>query len=110
MTVHNLYRFRCMMETIKAVRNHVPISIHDLFQQSERKDDLFITPNPSHNFAYNGAKLWNTLFEQTNLRGKLGSLGSIKSQLKQCILEAQFEHDAITWYDTNFTEFVQQTN
>ncbi len=98
------------MEPSKAVRNYVPISIHDLFQESERKDNLFITPKPSHNFAYSGAKLWNKFFEQTNLRGKLSSLGSIKSQLKQCILKAQFEHDAITWYDTNFTEFVQNTN
>ena len=105
MTVHNLYRFRCMMETIKAVRNHVPISIYNLFQESDRKEDLFITPKPSHNFAYSGAKLWNKFFEETNLRGKLSSLGSIKSTLKKCILEAQFKHDEIKWYDTNFTEF-----
>ncbi len=95
------------METIiiKAVRNHVPISIYDLFQESDRKENLFITPKPSNNFAYSGAKLWNIFFEQTNLRGKLSSLSFIKSQLKKCILEAQFKHDEIKWYDANFTEF-----
>ena len=106
MTVHNLYRFRCMMETIKAIRNHLPISIYGLFHLSDRKENLFITPDPSHNFVYNGAKLWNKFFEQSNdLRGKLGSLSSIKSQLKRSLLEAQFNHDAITWNDTNFTNF-----
>ncbi len=105
MTIHNLYRFRCMMEVIKIVRTHVPVSLHCLFQQSERKEDLFITPQPSHNFAYNGANLWNKFFEQSNLRGKLGSIGSIKSQLKSSILAAQCNHDNLTWYDKNFTNF-----
>ena len=93
------------METMKAIRNHVPISIYGLFHVSERKEDLFITPTPSHNFAYNGAYLWNKYLEKSNLRGKLDSMGSIKSQLKQSILKAQFEHNVINWYDSNFVEF-----
>ena len=28
MTVHNLYRFRCIMETMKIVKTHVPISMY----------------------------------------------------------------------------------
>ena len=110
MTVHNLYRFRCMMETIKVMRNHVPISIYGLFHKSERKEDLFITPTPSHNFAYKGAYLWNKFIESSNVHGKFGSMGIIKTQLKKSMLKAQFEHDVIKWYDTNFTEFVQNAN
>ena len=105
MTVHNLYRFRCMMEAIKIVRNHVPVSMYTIFQKSNRKEDLFITPQPSHNFAYNSAYLWNQFIAQTNLRGKLNSIGSIKLQLKKSILTAQCDHDILTWYNTNFTKF-----
>jgi hypothetical protein len=63
------------METIKIVRNHVLISIYDLFKKSERKDDLLITSEPSINFAYNGhgAYLWNKFIEQFQLPSKLNS-------------------------------------
>ena len=105
MTVHNLYRFRCMMEAIKIVRNHVPVSMYSLFQKSDRKEDLFITPQPSHNFTYTSAYLWNEFIAQTNLRGKLNSIGSIKLQLKKSIFTAQCNHDNLTWYNTNFTKF-----
>ena len=107
MTVQNLYRFHCMMETIKIVRTHRPIAMYSLFQMSERKEDLFITPQHSLNFAYSGANLWNKFFEQSNLRGKLSSmsLGSIKLQLKRSIIQAQNDHDIVTWYDKNFTSF-----
>ena len=93
------------METIKIAKNHVPISMYDIFKKSERKEDFFITPEPSYNFAYNGAALFNKFIEQTNLRGKLSSLGSTKSQLRYSILKAQHLHDDLTWYDKNFTTF-----
>ncbi len=59
------------------------------------------------NFAWNGANLWNTFFEQSNMRGKLSSMsiGAIKLNLKQSIIQAQNDHDNITWYNTNFTTF-----
>ena len=110
MTVHNLYRFRCIMETIKIVRNHVPISMYDLFKKSERKDDLLITPEPSINFAYNGAYLWNKFIEQSQLRGKFNSLSSIKCQLRNSILNAQHQHDDYHWHDMNFTTFLSNAN
>jgi hypothetical protein len=106
LTIHNLYRFRCIMETIKIVRNHVPISMYDLFKKSERKDDLLITPEPSINFAYNGAYLWNKFIEQSQLRGKLNSLSSIKCQLRNSIFNAQHQHDNYSWHETNFTTFL----
>ena len=112
MTVHNLYRFRCIMETIKIVRNHVPISMYDLFKKSERKDDLLITPEPSINFAYNGAYLWNKFIGQSQLRGKFNSLtlSSIKCQLRNSILNAQHQHDDYHWHDMNFTTFLSTAN
>ena len=105
MTVHNLYRFRCIMETMKIVKTHVPISMYEIFKMSNRKEDLFITPDPSNNFAYKGSHLWNEFIEQSHLRGKLSTLGSIKSQLRNCIMLAQNEHSDITWYDSNFVSF-----
>ena len=105
MTVHNLYRFRCIMETIKIVKTHVPVSLYELFKKSDRKDDLFITPEPSKNFAYKGSHLWNEFIEQCHLRGKLSSLGSIKSQLRNSIMLSQNDHNDLTWYDSNFTCF-----
>ena len=109
LTIHNLYRFRCIMETIKIVGNHVPISMYDLFKKSERKDDLLITPEPSINFAYNGAYLWNKFVEQSQLRSKLNSLSSIKCQLRNSILNAQHQHDNHNWHETNFTTFLSTT-
>jgi hypothetical protein len=105
---HNRCRFRCIMETIKVVRNRVPISMYDLFKKSEHKDDLLIIPEPSINFAYNGAYLWNKFIEQSQLRGKLKCLSSIKCQLRFSILNAQHQHDDYSWHDTNinFTTFL----
>ena len=80
--------------------------MYDLFKKSERKDDLLITPEPSANFAYNGAYLWNKFIEQSQLRSKLNSLSSVKRQLKNSILNAQHQHDNYCWHETNFTTFL----
>ena len=106
MTVHNLYRFRCIMETAKIARNHVPISMYGLFKRSDRKTDLFITPVPSINFTYKGPYLWNKFIGHTHLRGKLNSLSAIKSKLRISIFNAQNQHDDHTWNECNFTDFI----
>ena len=111
LTVHNIYRTRCIMETLTIMRTHTPISIHDLFNKSKRKADYFITPQPSNSYIYNGPHLWNKFIEQSNLRSKLnsGTLNSIaclKSKLKQSILNAQESGDHIKWNNDNFTSFL----
>lgn len=106
MTVHNIYRYRCITETMKIVKSHQPISMYSLFKKSQLRDDRFVTPHSSHNFAYKGANLWNTFLEQSNARGKIGSLGSIKSQLKYSIMKAQHQPNNINWQDLNFNTFL----
>lgn len=106
MTVHNIYRYRCITETMKIVKSHQPISMYSLFKKSELRDDRFVTPHSSHNFAYKGANLWNTFLEQSNARGKIGSLGSIKSRLKSSIMTAQHQSDNASWQDLNFNTFL----
>ena len=47
-----------------------------------------------------------TFLEQSNARGKIGSLGSIKSRLKSSIMTAQHQSDNASWQDLNFNTFL----
>ena len=59
LAVENLYRFRCIMELFKTIKSGRPVSLYYLFNVSNRKDSLPITPSPTNQFLYKSAWLWN---------------------------------------------------
>ena len=105
LSVHNLYRHRCIMELFKIVKYRLPISLYELFNRSNRREDLFRTPSPSDNFIYKSASLWNTFIGTCGRRDFVtSSCNSIKLSLKKSLLKAQNELPN-SWCDDNFSKF-----
>ena len=103
LAVENLYRSRCIMEMFKTVKLHVPVSLCCLFNPSTRKDSLLITPNPTHQFIYKSAWLWNQ-FRNTTSFTFSSKYSAVKNYLRQSLLGAQSRHGT-EWNNFNFTEF-----
>ena len=103
LTVENLYRYRCLMECFKVIKFRVPISLYYLFNISNRKDDLLITPFPSNQFMYRSSYLWNEFRKSSSLNFN-SPLSSAKNTLRNSLLKAQGRYGA-DWSDKNFTEF-----
>ena len=103
LAVENLYRHRCIMEMFKTVKSHVPVSLFSLFKLSTRKDNLLITPNPTNQFIYKSAKLWNE-FRTTSTITFSSRLSAVKNVLRNSIFEAQSSHGT-EWNELNFTKF-----
>ena len=105
LSVHNLYKHRCIMELFKIIKYRLPISLYELYSKSSRRDDLLITPVPSHNFFYKSASLWNNFIGTCGRRDFVtSSCYSVKSSLKKSLLAAQNE-PADSWCNNNFDKF-----
>ena len=105
LSVHNLYKHRCIMELFKIIKYRLPISLYELYSKSSRRDDLLITPVPSHNFFYKSASLWNNFIGTCGRRDFVtSSCYSIKSSLKKSLLVAQNE-PVDSWCSNNFDKF-----
>ena len=107
LTVHNLYRHRCIMELLKIVKNKEPCPLYQLFNRSKQNENRFITPVPSHNFIYKAPWLWNQFKQILDLAGYdfTAEEKSIKSILKQSLYNAQIQPNLDNWAIENFTEF-----
>ena len=105
LTVYNLYRLRCIVEFFKIMKYRLPIAIYSLFTRSKRKDNLIITPSPSHNFTYKASWLWNQFrSNESDLDFARTSCNSLKSRLNLSLLHAQNRY-CTEWHDDNFTKF-----
>ena len=92
------------MELFKIIKFRVPISLYSTFNRSDRKETLFITPNPTHNFVYKSSWLWNMFSKVSGHLDFSSSSNSMKNVLKRSLLSAQDRYgDA--WCESNFTEF-----
>ena len=106
LTVHNLYKYYCLIETFKILKLRNPYSLYLLFNRSKRKETFLITPTPSTNFAYMSAHLWNNcrqalaITEFTNL-----TISSFKSTIKKFLHSVQNKYDATEWINLNFEAF-----
>ena len=105
LNVYNLYRLRCIIEFFKIMKYRLPIAIYSLFTRSKRKDNLIITPTPSHNFLYKSSWLWNKFCNTENdLDFARTSCNSLKTKLNVSLLHAQNRYCS-DWHTDNFTEF-----
>ncbi|KAL5263169.1 hypothetical protein ACHWQZ_G008544 [Mnemiopsis leidyi] len=72
---------------------------------SKRKDNLLITPAPSHNFTYKAPWLWNQFRNtESDLDFGSSSCNSFKSCLNHSLQNAQNRHST-EWHNDNFSEF-----
>ena len=106
LTVHNLYRYRCLIESFKIVKYNEPLPLNLLFIRSNQNENRFIPSHPSHNFIYKASCLWNQ-FRKKISSTRLGFFmeeNLLKSLLKQSLVGAQNNHPD-KWHNENFTEF-----
>ena len=103
LTVHNLYRYHCILQILTILKLRIPISLYSLYNRSRRKETLLITPKPSSNFIYMSSQLWNKYCQVTSTHELTDiSISCLKSTLKKRLLEVQKMHDPIEWCDLNF--------
>ena len=104
LTVHNLHRYHCILETYKIIKLRTPISIYGTFLRSTRRDCRLTPPTPSCNFTYTAASLWNAFQQSARIEDFTVPIGSLKRSLKYCLLAAQGRY-GFNWCDLNFSEF-----
>lgn len=103
LAVENLYRYRCLMELFKIIKSRKPVSLYYLFNVSNRKDNLLITPSPSNQFLYKSSRLWNE-FRKVGQLDFSSSYSAMKGVLKFSLLMAQSMYGP-DWCESNFNEF-----
>ena len=52
LTIHNLYKYHCIVELFKVIKLRTPMSIYELMKRSERRENYFISLPPSSLFDY----------------------------------------------------------
>ena len=102
LTVHNLYKYHCLIEMFKVVKLHSPIPIYDLFIRSKRRDDNLISLSPSTLFEYQSSNLWIKCRKSYGEIDFTTSLGVMKNKIKNALIEAKNNYGAEDWHDFNF--------
>ena len=102
LTVHNLYKFTCLMEMFKINRLESPNSLLNLFQISSRRSDYFTTPTPSSSFIYQSSNIWNSCRKTSSEISFTASTNVVKSRLKNALIEVQCRYDESQWCELNF--------
>ena len=98
----NLYTYHTFMETLKILKLRTPLSLHEMYTISTRKDTTLIVPHPSDDFISRSTKIWNTLSPKLKLLDFSFKISLAKSKLKKALLENQSGGDMITWTENNF--------
>ena len=103
LTVYQLYKYHCTLEMFKIVKLRLPISLYSLFNMSNRRENYFITPNPSTSFVYQSALMWNSCYKLSSLYNIEFSTAivTVKHKLKTVLLNAQKQFDKSIWFPNN---------
>ena len=124
LNLSNLYVYHTFIDLFKILKNHTPISLFTLFDQSQRGTNFLLHPPKvnlnisKNNFVYNSCILWNSLigniFERSLpsengiiIRGSSRSsdfcatIQFIKNKLKVTLLNQQESGDIMEWVPTN---------
>ena len=99
LTVHNLYKYHCLLEMFKVIKLHTPMPLYELFNRSKRRGDKLLSLSPSSLFDYQASNLWikcrMTEMDFTT------SIQCMKSQLKESLLATQLKYGP-DWHKFNF--------
>ena len=105
LTVHNLHKYFCILETFKILKFRVPIRLHEMYSNSYCEGLLLLTPEPSIQFWYTSAKAWNSTFKKL-LMGPDFDLTTKVSYFKQALKALLFSRQKIgeehEWKSPNF--------
>jgi hypothetical protein len=104
MTVYNLYYYHCCMEIFKIMKFRLPIGLYGLFNLSNRKDTLLLTPSPTTQFVYRAAVIWNFCRQKLSILEFSVSIGQLKGALRCEIHDIQSSGDPCEWEASNFSQ------
>ena len=102
LTVHNLYKYTCLLEMFKINKLESPISMFNLFSRSARKTNYFTTPTPTNSFIYKSSNMWNTCRQSSSKINFTATTNLVKSKLRSDLLEMQCRYDELLWCELNF--------
>ena len=102
LTVHNLYKYHCIVEMFKVVKLRIPISIYELMKRSQRRDNYFISLHPSSLFDNQASNFWNKCRKPSSTIDFTTSINIVKTVLKKALLETQNRYDTHVWHEFNF--------
>ena len=102
LTVHNLYKYTCLLEMFKVVKLECPASLFSLYSRSSLRAERFITPRPSTSFIYKSSNMWNKCRKTHSTLTFSTSTNIAKNQLKTQLLYMQSMYDAREWNSLNF--------
>ena len=102
LTVHNLYKYTCLLELFKINKLEEPISLYSSFNRSPRREDYFITTQPSSQFIYQSSYMWNSCRQTSSKITFNTPTNGFKKILKTALQELQFKHDKLDWCELNF--------
>ena len=102
LTIHNLYKYHCIVELFKVIKLRTPMSIYELMKRSERRENYFISLPPSSLFDYQASNFWNKCRKSNSEIDFTTSIKIVKTKLKICLLETQNRHDMFVWHEFNF--------
>ena len=102
LTIHNLYKYHCIVELFKLIKLCTPMSIYELMKRSERRENYFISLPPSSLFDYQASNFWNKCRKSNSEIDFTTSIKIVKTKLKICLLETQNRHDMYVWHEFNF--------
>ena len=102
LTIHDLYKYHCIVELFKVIKLRTPMSIYELMKRSERRENYFISLPPSSLFDYQASNFWNKCRKSNSEIDFTTSIKIVKTKLKICLLETQNRHDMFVWHEFNF--------
>ena len=102
LAMKNLYSYHTFMEVFKILKLRYPISLHDHYNLSQRKETTLISPFPSNDFISRSTNVWNTIAPKLRLLDYSHNISLAKSNLKRALLKIQHAENEIAWTKNDF--------
>ena len=102
LALQNLCTYHTLMEVSKILKLRSPISLHDQFNISTRKETTIITSTPADNFVSRSSYLWNKIAPKFKLFDYCFSISALKSNLRKALLKLQHAENPLTWSTEDF--------
>ena len=102
LALRNLYAYHTTMEAFKILKLRDPISMHDQFNISKRKETVLISTTPAENFFTRSTNLWNKIAPKMKVSDFTTKISIFKNCLKKSLLTLQHNENVTTWTSEDF--------
>jgi len=103
LAMENLYTYHTFMEVFKILKLRCPMSLHDHFDKSSRKETTLIASfGTTNDFISRSTSIWNSIAPKFKLQDYSYKIGLAKSNLKKALLRIQHAEDQINWTPNDF--------